>query len=147
MGRFASFAFVGLVLLTNGALAQDLVLSKISDGSSIGTIALVDDANGILISPKLHGLPSGSSQLGLHLHDAGDCMPGMPGHSGHHHDGNQAADAHAKHQSSLGEIEVDKKGQARKTSSAQGMSLKDVKGMALIIDGPDDMPFACAVIR
>ena len=44
-------------------------------GGSLGTVTFADSAQGLVITPKLSGLPPG--KRGFHIHDKGDCGPGI----------------------------------------------------------------------
>ena len=43
--------------------------------SPLGMVSFVDSPDGLVITPKLSGLPPG--EHGFHIHDKGDCGPGM----------------------------------------------------------------------
>jgi Cu-Zn family superoxide dismutase len=44
-------------------------------GEPLGTVTFVDSGEGLVIKPKLSGLPPG--EHGFHIHEKGDCGPGM----------------------------------------------------------------------
>src|SRR6202048_5476803 len=72
----ASFLLVGT--RTAGAATATATINSISAtgvGGPLGTVTLTDSPDGLVITPKLSGLPPG--EHGFHIHDKGDCGPGM----------------------------------------------------------------------
>ena len=61
-----------------GAATATATINSISatgvDGP-LGTVTFMDIAEGLVITPKLSGLPPG--EHGFHIHEKGDCGPGM----------------------------------------------------------------------
>jgi superoxide dismutase, Cu-Zn family len=139
-------------------------------GARLGTVTFTDTAGGLLITPKLSGLPPG--QHGFHIHEKGDCGPGMnqgkpaPGFAaGGHYD-----PAHTKkhlgpfstagHRGDLPVLVVDSKGDVTQPVSAPHLTVAEIRGRSVMIhaggDNYSDTPaplggggarIACGVIR
>src|SRR5260370_32256429 len=61
---------------TAGAKTAAATISSISAtgvGGPLGTVSFMDSTHGLMITPKLSGLPPGKH--GFHIHDKGDCGP------------------------------------------------------------------------
>ncbi|MBV8454686.1 MAG: superoxide dismutase family protein [Deltaproteobacteria bacterium] len=154
------------------ATAKATVNSISADGVGIrlGTITFTDNAGGLLITPKLSGLPPG--QHGFHIHEKGDCGPGMNQSkpaagfaAGGHYD-----PAHTKkhlgplstsgHRGDLPVLTVDSKGDAIQPVTAPHLTVAQIRGHSVMIhaggDNYSDTPLplggggariACGIIR
>jgi superoxide dismutase, Cu-Zn family len=154
------------------ATAQATVnsISSAGIGPRLGTVTFSDNAGGLLITPKLSGLPPG--QHGFHIHEKGDCGPGM-------NEGKQAAGfaagghydpAHTKkhlgplsatgHRGDLPVLVVDSQGNATQPVTAPHLTVAQIRGRSVMIhaggNNYSDTPLplggggarlACGVIR
>jgi len=166
----------GLALLdataAQAASAQATV-NKIDEngvGQAIGTLRLRDTSKGLMITPKLTGLPPG--EHGFHVHANADCgaaeqngkrTAGMA--AGGHFDPEKTGkhlgpNSGEGHLGDLPVLVVDDKGKAGKSVVAPRLKVKDVKGHAIMIhaggDNYSDQPaplggggarIACAVVK
>lgn len=139
-------------------------------GASLGTVTFTDSAGGLVITPKLSGLPPGKH--GFHIHEKGDCGPGMD-------KGKQAAGfaagghydpAHTKkhlgplstagHRGDLPVLAVDSHGDATQPVTAPHLKVEQIRGRSIMIhaggDNYSDTPkplggggarIACGVIK
>ena len=71
----ASFLLAGTPATAATATATINSISASGVGTPLGTVIFTDSATGLVISPKLSGLPPG--EHGFHIHEKGDCGPGM----------------------------------------------------------------------
>lgn len=170
-------ALTGWSLLTapgQGAAATAVAtvnsVSAAGSGARLGIVTFSDNVGGILITPKLSGLPPG--QHGFHIHEKGDCGPGM-------NEGKQAAGfaagghydpAHTKrhlgplsaagHRGDLPLLMVDNQGNAMQSVTAPHLTVAQIRGRSVMIhaggDNYSDTPLplggggariACGVIR
>jgi len=179
--RLNSLAILSLLVTTFlliGIRAADAVtatatvnsISASGIGQPLGTVTLVDSAQGLMITPKLSGLPPG--EHGFHIHDKGDCGPGMnqgkPAAgfaAGGHYD-----PAHTKkhlgplstagHRGDLPVLVVDSRGDATEPVTAPHLTVQQIRGCSIMIhaggDNYSDTPkplggggarIACGVIR
>lgn len=153
------------------AVGVEVRMSKVSatgTGEAVGVITLVDTASGLGVSVDLRGLPAGSR--GFHVHEKGDCTPAMRDGkpvaalaAGGHYD----AGASGRHEGPHGEghsgdlplLQVDDSGVVKVMLTAPRLSLKEVRGRAIMIheggDNYSDQPkplggggarIACGVI-
>ncbi len=167
----ASFLLVGTRIA--GAATATATINSISAtgvGGPLGTLTFTDSPDGLVITPKLSGLPPG--EHGFHIHDKGDCGPGMNQGTpaagfaaGGHYD-----PAHTKkhlgplstagHRGDLQVLVVDSRGDATGTVTAQHLSVEQIRGRSIMIhsggDNYSDAPsplggggarIACGVIR
>jgi Cu-Zn family superoxide dismutase len=137
-------------------------------GREIGQVTISESRHGLVFTPALEGLAPG--QHGFHVHETGDCGPGVkdgkpgaalkagahldPAHSGHH--GTPWGDGHL---GDLPALYVDADGKATSPVLAPRLKLADVRGRALMVhaggDNHSDQPaplgggggrIACGVI-
>ena len=167
----ASFLLVGTRIA--GAATATATINSISAtgvGGPLGTVTFTDSPDGLVITPKLSGLPPG--EHGFHIHDKGDCGPGMnqgkPAAgfaAGGHYD-----PAHTKkhlgplstagHRGDLPVLVVDIRGDATGTATATHLSVEQIRGRSIMIhsggDNYSDAPaplggggarIACGVIK
>ena len=167
---------IGITLMvTSFAAAADAVtvtINKIDDkgvGAAIGTVALSDGPNGLVIKPSLKGLTSGAH--GFHVHENPDCgakekdgkrVAGLA--AGGHYDptktGKHEGPKGHGHLGDLPALTVAADGTAKGEMTAPRLKVADVKGRSLIIhEGGDnyaDQPkplgggggrIACGVIK
>jgi len=116
-------------------------------GDPIGTVTLKDSPAGLVLTPKLAGLPPG--QHGIHVHALPDCravekdgksVAGLA--AGGHFDPAQTN----KHLGPLGDghkgdlpaLTVDDKGNATQPLTAPHLTLADIKGHAIVIHAGGD---------
>lgn len=104
-------------------------------GAQIGTITLEDQSCGVLIKPDLHQLPNGVH--GFHIHEIPNCSDkGMA--AGGHYDPAKAKEHEGPYdkESHLGDLPilvVDKNGNATLPSLAPRITVKSIKGRAIIV--------------
>ena len=134
--------------IVSGALR--VPVSKITAegvGQQIGTLLLMDSRSGLRIEAALGNLPPGVH--GLHIHEKGDCGPGMKDGkmqagmaAGSHYDpaatGRHAGPMGDGHKGDLPVLEVDQDGNATGMVSALHLSVADVRGRAIVIHGGSD---------
>jgi superoxide dismutase, Cu-Zn family len=136
----------------------------------LGTVTFTDTAGGLLITPKLSGLPPGKH--GFHIHERGNCGPGMNQGklaagfaAGGHYD-----PAHTKkhlgplstagHRGDLPVLIVDNRGDATQAVTAPHLKVAEIRGRSIMIhaggDNYSDTPaplgggggrIGCGVIR
>jgi len=136
----------------------------------LGTVTFMDSTQRLVITPKLSGLPPGKH--GFHIHDKGDCGPGMnqgkPAAgfaAGGHYD-----PAHTKkhlgplstagHRGDLPVLVVDSRGDATKPVIAPHLTVAEIRGHSIMVhaggDNYSDTPaplggggarIACGVIK
>lgn len=165
---------MGVSLTSRGeAATAEAIVNSITAagvGPRLGTVNFSDTANGLLISPKLSGLPPG--QHGFHVHEKGDCGPAMNQGklaagfaAGGHYD-----PAHTKkhlgpfntggHRGDLPVLTVDSRGDATQPVTAPHLRVPEIRGRSIMIheggDNYSDTPaplggggarIACGVIR
>jgi Cu-Zn family superoxide dismutase len=167
----ASFLLVGT--RTVGAATVTATINSINAtgvSGPLGMVSFVDSPNGLVITPKLSGLPPG--EHGFHIHDKGDCRPGMnqgkPAAgfaAGGHYD-----PAHTKkhlgplstagHRGDLPVLVVNDGGDATKAVVAPHLTVEQISGRSIMIhfggDNYSDTPvplggggarIACGVIQ
>jgi superoxide dismutase, Cu-Zn family len=117
-------------------------------GTRLGTVTFTDTAGGLLIMPKLSGLPPG--QHGFHVHEKDDCGPGMnqgkPAAgfaAGGHYD-----PAHTKkhlgplstagHRGDLPVLDVDAQGNATHPFTAPHLTVGEIRGRSVMFHAGGD---------
>jgi len=147
--------FVASLLLVGtrpaGAATATATISSISAtgvGGPLGTVSFMDSTQGLMITPKLSGLPPGKH--GFHIHDKGDCGPAMnqgkPAAgfaAGGHYD-----PAHAKkhmgplsgagHRGDLPMLVVDSRGDATQAVTAPHLTVEQIRGRSIMIHAGGD---------
>jgi Cu-Zn family superoxide dismutase len=134
-----------------GAATATATINSISAtgvGESLGTVTFMDTARGMVITPKLSGLPPG--EHGFHIHENGDCGPGMNQGklaagvaAGGHYD-----PAHTKkhlgplstigHLGDLPVLVVDNKGDATEAVTAYHLTVAEISGRSIMIHAGGD---------
>jgi Cu-Zn family superoxide dismutase len=167
-------AVAAAVAMSSLALAAGatVTMNQIDDngvGKALGTITFDDGKEGLVIEPKLAGLPPG--EHGFHVHEGGDCGPkekdgkmtaGMAA-GGHLDPAKTGKHEGPKGQGHLGDLPplvVDKTGAATEKLTAARLKVADLTGHAVVIhDGGDnfsDQPkplggggarIACGVVK
>ena len=110
-----------------------------SDGSSLGQVVFEDSKYGLLINPKLHGLPEGLH--GFHVHQHPDCSHAGMSAGGHLDPANTNSHQGPYGNGHLGDLPVlvvDKQGNATITVLAPRLKIKDIHGHALMIHADGD---------
>jgi superoxide dismutase, Cu-Zn family len=157
--RFLSSAICGLLITgfllgaarLAGAASAEATINAISTsgvGARLGTVTLIDTARGLLITPKLSGLPPG--EHGFHIHDMGNCGPGInEGKSaagfaaGGHYDPSHTKKhlgpfSSAGHRGDLPVLVVDSQGKAAQPVTAPHLNVGEVRGRSIMIHAGGD---------
>ena len=147
--EIVSFLMAGFLLMATGraaAATAEATVKSISPagvGARLGTVTFTDTTGGLLITPKLSGLPPG--EHGFHIHEKGDCGPGMnqgkPAAgfaAGGHYD-----PAHTKkhlgpfttagHRGDLPVLVVDGRGNATQPVTAPHLTVAEIRGRSIMI--------------
>lgn len=149
-----SLFVAGLLLVatrTAGAATATATINSVSAtgvGAPLGTVTFIDSAQGIVITPKLTGLPTG--EHGFHIHDKGDCRPGMnqgkpaagfaagghydPDHTKKHL-GPLSTDGH---RGDLPVLVVDSRGDATEAVTAPHLTVEQIRGRSIMIHAGGD---------
>ena len=162
----------GLAITAGIAVAQQVTvdMNRISDsgvGEKIGNVMISEGKGGLSFKVAVNGLPKG--QRGFHVHEKGDCSPGMKDGkmtagvaAGEHYDPD-AKKSHkgpkaSGHKGDLPALNATAKGDVKQTLTAPRLKLADVQGRSLVIheggDNYSDKPengggkgrIACGVI-
>jgi Cu-Zn family superoxide dismutase len=158
---------------TAGAASAKATINAISTsgvGASIGMVTFIDTASGLLITPKLSGLPPG--EHGFHIHEMGNCGPRInegksaagfaaaghydPGHTKKH----LGPFSTAGHRGDLPVLVVNAQGNAAEPATAPHLRVAEIRGRSIMIhaggDNYSDSPkplggggarIACGIIR
>jgi superoxide dismutase, Cu-Zn family len=150
--RHVSALAAVLVTSTGLALAQQLTvdvnrISKDGVGDKIGTVVVSEEKDGASFKISVKGLPA--AQRGFHVHEKGDCGPGMKDgkmeagiSAGEHYD----PEGHKSHKGPKGQghkgdlplLEATASG-IEQTVAAPRLKLADIKGRSLVIhEGGDN---------
>jgi Cu-Zn family superoxide dismutase len=143
---------LALALLPHAAHAAtaEATLHKIDAngvGAAVGSVTLKDTSQGLLMEPALSGLPAGPH--GFHIHEKGDCGPGMQsdkaaagvaagGHYDPAHTGKHLGPDGAGHKGDLPVLVVDADGKATLPVLAPHLTVKAVRGRALMVHAGGD---------
>jgi len=151
--KLLSIAAAGLVAATAGVVAQQRLsvdVNRISNtgvGDKIGTIDITEAKTGVTFKVDVKGLPPG--QRGFHVHEKGDCGPGMKDGqmqagiaAGEHFDPDQKKTHKGPkgtgHKGDLPAL-TSKTGDISQTVSAPRLKLADIKGRSIVIhEGGDN---------
>jgi len=171
-----SLLAASFLLVVTGPAAADTATAKIDSitatgsGGSLGTVSFADSPQGLIITPQLSGLTPG--QHGFHIHEKGDCGPGMnqgkaaagfaagghydPAHTKKH----RGPISTAGHRGDLPFLVVDSKGDATGAVTAPHLTVEQIRGRSIMIhaggDNYSDTPLplggggariACGVIK
>ena len=149
-----SFFVANLLLVgtrTAGAATATATINSISAtgvGGPLGTVTFMDSARGLVITPKLSGLPPG--EHGFHIHDKGDCAPGMnqgkPAAgfaAGGHYDPAQSRKhlgplSTAGHRGDLPVLVVNSRGDATEAVTAPHLTVEQIRGRSIMIHAGGD---------
>ena len=172
--KLLAAAVVGAVLVAHPAFAAEVVvqMSLVSEqgvGAGVGTVTISESPNGLVLTPKLAGLPPGPH--GFHVHQNPDCSPVVKDGkttaalaAGGHYDpaatGKHEGPAGTGHLGDLPVLTVAADGTASAAVTAPRLKLADVMNRSLMIhaagDNFADQPaplggggarIACGVIR
>jgi Cu-Zn family superoxide dismutase len=144
----ASCVLAGTPAAAATATATINSISATGVDAPLGTVFFADGAAGMVITPRISGLPPGKH--GLHIHEKGDCGPGM-------NQGNPAAGfaagghydpAHTKkhlgplstagHRGDLPVLVVDSRGDATETVTAPHLTVAEILGRSIMVHGGGD---------
>jgi Cu-Zn family superoxide dismutase len=127
------------------AQQQAVDINKITEagvGEKIGTIAVTSGAGGVSFKVTISKIPAGAH--GFHVHEKGDCGPGMKDGkkqagiaAGEHYDP-QKTKTHkgpdgTGHKGDLPALQADADGKIEQTVAAPRLKLDEIKGRALVI--------------
>jgi Cu-Zn family superoxide dismutase len=149
-----SLFVTGLLLVatrTVGAATATATINSVTAtgvGTPLGAVTFMDSAQGLVITPKLSGLPTG--EHGFHIHDKGDCGPGMnqgkpaagfaagghydPGHTNKH----LGPLSTAGHRGDLPVLVVDSRGDATEAVIAPHLTVEQIRGRSIMIHAGGD---------
>jgi superoxide dismutase, Cu-Zn family len=139
-----------LVGASASAAAASVEMRRVTDkgiGAPIGTVALEDQVDGLLVTPNLKGLPPGAR--GFHVHERGSCEPAEEAGqrkaamaAGGHFDpagsGRHAGPHEEGHLGDLPILYVRADGTARDAVLAPRPRLADFRGRALVVHAGGD---------
>lgn len=151
MRKSLFFLVAGVLAAGSAHAAVTVPLHMATDkgaGKAVGEVMLADSKYGLVLTPKLNGLPAGLH--GFHIHANGSCEPKEDGGkmvpagaAGGHLDPRNTKkhgtpwddDAHA---GDLPPLYVDEKGNAVQPVLAPRLKLADVRGKALMVHAGGD---------
>lgn len=173
-GRFVLLALLGLALAPLGAWGASAATSLrvtvrfLHNDKEAGEVVFIPNRYGLLVVPKLSGLPPGLH--GFHIHENGDCGPNgangqqgpglaAGGHLDPENTGKHRGPYEPGHLGDLPALYVDEQGRALLPVLAPRLTVADLHGHALMIhqggDNYSDIPaplggggprIACGVI-
>ena len=170
--RLATVSTMALLGITAAVVAQEKIsveINRISStgvGEKIGKVAISQSKYGTSFEVAVKGLPSG--QRGFHVHEKGDCSPGMKdgqmqagiaagGHYDPDHKKSHKGPQHMGHKGDLPALES-KADTVDQTVNAPHLKIAEIRGRSLMIheggDNYSDQPengggkgrIACGVI-
>ena len=178
MNKFKSIGVAGALLVASAgtafAASKTVTMNAIDAtgvGAAIGTITFRDTPQGLMVEPKLTGLPAGAH--GFHIHEKANCGPGPGANNqpaagmaagGHYdpkgtkkHHGPQAKDGHL---GDLPVLVVDKDGKADLPVLAPHLKTSNLAGRSVMVhaggDNYNDTPaplgggggrIACGIVK
>jgi superoxide dismutase, Cu-Zn family len=149
-----SFLMAGFLSAATGRAAAATALATVNSisaagvGARPGTVTFADAAGGLLITPKLSGLPPG--RHGFHIHEKGDCGPGMNQGkpavgfaAGGHYDPSHTKKhlgpfSTAGHRGDLPVLVVHSRGNATEAVTAPHLTVDQIRGRSVMIHAGGD---------
>ena len=140
MNRFSPVILLA-VFLVGASLGQACAFSakaevRNADLETVGTVTLVQETNGVLVTMEASNLPPGF--LGFHIHGIGECTPPFTSAGGHF---NPKGKDHPHHAGDLPNLLVNKDGSAFMAVRTDRFKLADLfgkDGSAVIIHSKPD---------
>ncbi|HHT0592081.1 TPA: superoxide dismutase family protein [Legionella anisa] len=130
-----------MMLFIASIAAAGTVTSDVSttDGTSIGKVVFEDSKYGLLIKPKLTGLPAGTRGFHIHQHpDCGDHAKKAGAHLDPANTNKHLGPYGEGHLGDLPVLVVDSNGEANTPTLAPRLKTKDIKGRAIMIHAGGD---------
>jgi superoxide dismutase, Cu-Zn family len=148
-GCVAGAILVGTHLAgTPTATATVKSISATGVDGTLGTVRFMDSAKGMVITPRLSGLPAGVH--GFHIHEKGDCGPAMnqgePAAgfaAGGHYDPDDTKRhlgplSTGGHRGDLPVLAVDSRGDASQAVIAPHLTVEQIRGRSIVIHAGGD---------
>jgi|LauGreDrversion4_2_1035121.scaffolds.fasta_scaffold98692_2 Cu-Zn family superoxide dismutase len=134
------YVFILSTLVTAYSYADLLTVELFNQQKhSIGTIEFNDGDYGLLITPRLHDLPSGMHGFHIHEHaDCGDHHMKAGGHLDPKATGTHLGPYQQGHLGDLPTLYVDQSGQSQQVLLAPRLKVKDLKQHAVMIHAGGD---------
>lgn len=110
-----------------------------TNGTSIGQVSFEDSKFGLLIKPKLSGLPAGIH--GFHIHQHPDCSNNGMNAGGHFDPGTTNTHQGPYGEGHLGDLPVlvtNEHGEANTPTLAPRLTIRDIQGHAIMIHAGGD---------
>lgn len=142
MKRFNILSTLALLCLSSSAFALTINMKAVDpndQGKDLGTITVSDAKCGVLITPNLHDLPPGTH--GFHIHEKPSCQESAMAAGGHFDP--KASEKHEGpyqhgHLGDLPILVVNDKGVADLPTLAPNLTMKELKGHAIMIHANGD---------